>query len=243
MKIGICDYGIGGVGLYKLLRKASSIDLVYFSDAGYTPYGKVEKNMLTDRLNRIFENLYARGVTHIAVACNSASTVIPVHPAIHGIIEHGIELVLEMRPERVAVVGGSRTIESELFKRAFESVGIQTVQQVAQPLSIRIEAGDIASPGLDKDIECIFNPIADSSHILLACTHYPVIQERIQEKLPHAVLLDPVIRMAEWILNNWKPQDGNGTDTWLTSGNPEQMRSAAKTCFQVEMNEIQHITV
>lgn len=49
-KIGICDWGIGGLGVYKELRKrGSNADIVYFSDSGYTPYGKVPKDELHER--------------------------------------------------------------------------------------------------------------------------------------------------------------------------------------------------
>ncbi|HEY5535152.1 MAG TPA: aspartate/glutamate racemase family protein [Ignavibacteria bacterium] len=243
MKIGICDYGIGGIGLYKLIRAKTTVDIVYFSDSGYTPYGKVSEKELKKRLDQIIKYFNIIGVFNIAVACNSASTVIPKNNNITGIIEHGINMVLKIHPTNIAIVGGARTLESQSYKTAFERRGIQTTQQTAQQLSIRVEAGDIASAELDKDIRDIFGPIKDFEYILLACTHYPVIADRIKLFTRNAKLLDPVNEMADWIFDNWTKLAGNSTVKWITTGNIEQMKIAANVAFQGEIEEIEKISI
>src|SRR5688572_32066629 len=101
MKIGICDYGIGGIGLYKLIREKTTADIIYFSDSGYTPYGKVAKEELENRIETVFEFLRSKGAEKIAVACNAASTVIPQDPNVSGIIEHAIQMVTDLHPESI----------------------------------------------------------------------------------------------------------------------------------------------
>lgn len=243
MKIGICDYGIGGIGLYKLIRAKTTSDIIYFSDSGYTPYGKVSEAELEKRLEQVIKYFNTLGVFNIAVACNSASTVIPKNNNLTGIIEHGINMVLKINPNKIAVVGGVRTIESQSYKMAFEKNGIQTIQQAAQQLSIKIEAGDIDSVELDEDIKDIFEPIKNSEYILLACTHYPVIAERIKLFTKNATLLDPVEEMSEWIFTNWPKLTGNSTVRWVTTGNIEQMKVASNRSFNVEINEIEKISL
>lgn len=241
MAIGICDWGIGGIGLYKLIRERSNVDVIYFSDAGFTPYGKVPTEELRERLQVVFEFFRNRGVTQIAVACNAASTVIPQDKNTTGIIEHAIEMVSKLNPETIAVVGGKRTIESDLYKNALEKKGIKTTQRIAQVLSARIEAGDIASKELDNDIQEIFEPIKNSDYVLLACTHYPVIAERINTFTPASQLLDPSTEMAEWIFSNWKNLSGQSNVTWTTTGDVVQMKSAASKSFGIDINEIENI--
>jgi len=243
MKIGICDYGIGGIGLYKLIRAKTTADIVYFSDSGYTPYGKVSKTELEKRLEKIIKYFNEIGIINIAVACNSASTVIPQSNNITGIIEHGINMVLKINPSEIAIVGGARTLESQSYKKAFESRGIKTTQQPAQKLSIRVEAGDIDSAELDEDIRDVFMPIKNYEYILLACTHYPVIAERIKLFTKKAKLLDPVNEMANWIFANWPNLAGNSTVKWLTTGNIEQMKIASKVAFQGDIEEIGNISL
>jgi glutamate racemase len=236
MKLGICDYGIGGMGLYKLIRKKSDVDIVYISDSGYTPYGKVSEAELTERIKNVIAYFHSLGVDYIAVACNAASTVIPHHEKITGVIQHGINLVLKTNPKEIAITGGARTLDSNIYKNIFEENGIKTVQRVAQQLSIRIEAGDIGSKELDQEIIEIIEPIKHSEHILLACTHYPAIAKTIN-KYTSATLLDPSEEMATWILENWAPLNGNSKDTWLTTGDPEKMKYAAGKSFQIHIEK------
>lgn len=244
MKIGICDYGIGGIGLYKILRANTSADIVYFSDTGFTPYGKVPMLELAERFNKVCEYFYNSGVDRIAVACNAASTVIPENSkTITGIIEHGISLVTEIKPEKIAITGGTRTIESELYKKAFEKCGISVTQRIAQELSIRIEAGDLESDGLKEVIKEIFTPIKDHKYILLACTHYPVISDKILELTKSSTLLDPVYSMADWILLNWGNLDGNSSTLWTTTGDSDKMKKAAKLAYNIDLDEIKTVSI
>jgi glutamate racemase len=243
MLIGICDYGIGGIGLYKLLREKVTADIIYFSDSGFTPYGKVPENELKRRLERVFEFFNDLGVVKIAVACNAASTVIPISHDITGIIEHGINMVAKLNPKSMAVVGGIRTIESQLFKQILEERGIQINQRIAQPLSLRVEAGDIDSNELDREIEQIFEPIKNSEHILLACTHYPAIAGRISQFLNNSLLLDPAREMSDWIIGNWLDLNGNSTTRWITTGDAEQMKYASLRSFGIQITDIEKISL
>jgi glutamate racemase len=240
MKIGICDYGIGGIGLYKLVRPRTTADIVYFSDSGYTPYGKVPEEELRARLDKVITWFNSMGVDQIAVACNAASTVVKPSQNITGIIPHGINVVMQNNPKSVAIVGGARIIDSELYKKVFEMNGIETHQRVAQTLSIRIEAGDVNSKELDEDLAEIFNPISDTEYTLLACTHYPAITSRIQ-RFTYSTLLDPCAEMAEWIFENWEGMNGDSKDEWFTTGDADQMKLAADRAFGVELNDIKRI--
>lgn len=243
MTIAIWDYGIGGAGLYKLLRTATRADIVYFSDAGFTPYGKVSKVDLENRASVVINFLTQQGISHIAVACNAASTAISGNKNITGIIEHGINMILKLNPAEICVVGGKRTIESGMYKEAFEKQGIKTRQYVAQQLSIRIEAGDVDSPEMDKDILEIFEPLKASKYILLACTHYPAIADRIRHVAKDAMLIDPADEMKNWIVGNWQPLQGNGSVTWLTTGHAEQMKYAAHRAFDIEINNVKKLVL
>lgn len=243
MAIGICDWGIGGVGLYQLLRKRSSVDVVYFSDTGFTPYGKVPEMDLKDRLNHVFNHLRSLGVNHIIVGCNAASTVLPPSKEIIGIIEHGVNLVMQQNIAEVAVVGGKRTIESNIYKNKLEEKGVKVYQEIAQPLSARIEAGDIDSKGLQADIETIFGPIKSINHVLLACTHYPIIAKNISKFTGNTIFLDPAEEMMNWIFNNWEMPAEHGNVRWQTSGDTNQMKSSLDKLYNIKTAEIEKITL
>lgn len=244
MAIGIVDYGIGGIALYKLLREQSNTDIVYLSDTGYTAYGKVAEEELTQRIIDVIQYFRNRGITQIAFACNAASTVIPKYDSdIVGTIQHSIEMVSELNTYRLGIVGGNRTIESNIFQNAFESNGIKTFARKAQILSVRIEAGEIHTPEMENDIEEIFTPLKNLPYILLACTHYPLLSDRISKYTGSSILLDPMQRMAEWIFEKWPIQDGNSYTEWLCTGDIEKMKNASKIAHGLDIEIIEKVTI
>lgn len=233
MAIGICDWGIGGAGICGMLRSESDTDIVYLSDTGYTPYGRVPEDELRARLQRVFDYFGSLGINQVIVACNAASTVIPQHPGISGVIEHGIRLVQKLQPAEVAVVGGIRTIESGIYKKRLEAADIRVQQRVGQPLSARIEAGDLDSDGLHADIADIFAPIKHIKHILLACTHYPLISDHILHYTGPLQLLDPAREMCDHILQNRDLGPGRRQLRWQTTGNTEQMQYSLQKAYRI----------
>ena len=77
MRIGIVDWGIGGISILKLLTQhVGEVSATYFSDTGVTPYGKMSRSELTQRLNAVIRFLRERGVTHLVIGCNAASTAL-----------------------------------------------------------------------------------------------------------------------------------------------------------------------
>src|SRR5687768_10607218 len=76
-KLGVLDWGIGGISLVKLLgERGRSFPLLYFSDTGALPYGRMPRVELISRLNSVVEFLKSKGATHVVIGCNAASTAI-----------------------------------------------------------------------------------------------------------------------------------------------------------------------
>lgn len=243
MKLLIWDYGIGGIGLYKLLKNQQKFDITYFSDAGCTPYGILSSLTLKERVEQVIEYFNKKGIEKIAVACNAASTAIPSHHNIKGLIEFGISSVMALDPKEVAVVGGGRTIKSKIYKNYFEKNGIETTQEIAQELSILIEAGKNDGVEIKRAIQSIFEPIRNHSHILLACSHYPAIIDQIQEYTKNAIIVDPIYSMSEWIIGNWHTDEVLTEINWLTTGDKNQMKISAMKSFGVEIDKIKQISI
>ncbi|CAN5476371.1 glutamate racemase [soil metagenome] len=241
MKIGIFDYGIGGLGLFKILREKAAADIVYFSDSGFKPYGKASENELRERVIKVINYFHSIGIIKIAIACNAASTVINSNDNISGIIEHGINMVINIHPDKIAVVGGGRTIESQIYSNAIEKYGINVNQQNGQQLSLRIEAGDVSSKELDEDIKRIFEPLSSYKYILLACTHYPIIANRIKFFFKDFILLDPAEEMLKWIIKEWHPLTGNSSLECFTTGDVEKMNYASESALKIKICEINKI--
>jgi glutamate racemase len=250
--IGILDWGIGGLGFFKALRASQPrVPVVYWSDTGAVPYGKLPADQLGARVRWVAGQLASRGVDRLVIACNAASTVLPrlgvagvagtlstdAGPVlVTGVIAHATRLVRHSRARTIGVIGGARTIRSGVYRRALAGGGRVIQQRIAQPLSARIEAGDLTSDALERDLRAILAPLRDVDALLLACTHYPAISARITAHVPRARLLDPVDELRAWVRAHW-PADGHrrAPVTFLTTGDPAAMARAAAAAFGVKL--------
>ena len=241
-KLGIIDWGIGGISVYKLIKEdRPKISVVYFSDTGVTPYGKMSRAELIARLNSVIGFLESKGVTHLVIGCNAASTAIPYLDSqglkIEGVIDAAVQMTARLKPERLGVIGGRRTVVSGVYRKAFAKRGIAVEQRIAQPLSGLIESGDVSSDKLRSESRRILSPIRSCSHILLACTHYPAIADVMKDMVsPQTVFVDPaaelVKRTARWDL-------ASGADAFYTSGSSQEMKKAARAAFGYTLGQVQ----
>lgn len=233
--LGIVDWGIGGVGLVRALDQvAPGLPVLYWSDAGVTPYGRMSTDELTGRLSTVVRALAERGATEVVLACNAASTVakkldggsIPVE----GIIEYGVASVTEDITGPVGVVGGRRTIVGGHYRRGLARRGRVVVSRVAQPLSAHIEAGRTGSPQFVADLARIVAPLREVEALVLACTHYPAAGKFFAAALPRTRLIDPAERLAAAIAERYPDSHSSpfpGKRVFLTTGEPEAMKLGA----------------
>lgn len=245
--LGIIDWGIGGIGIVKLIKeKIGDVPVIYFSDTGVTPYGRMKRDELASRLETVFGFLTRNGVTHVVMGCNAASSVIPYLKdqsiPVRGIIEAAVSCTARVRPLRLGLIGGRQTVVSGAYRKAFRDVGIRVHQRIAQPLSAFIESGDVSSGQLRTECKRILEPIKNSSHILLACTHYPAILPLLRECVdPQTFFIDPAPQLVE-SLREWDLGTVGG-DTYLTTGDVSKMRVAAKAAFDQDIGNATQVNI
>ncbi|MBL4704652.1 MAG: aspartate/glutamate racemase family protein [Flavobacteriales bacterium] len=232
-KLGILDWGIGGFGLYRMLKASTDLSITYFSDSGYTPYGKVDQSLLRIRVLNCINFLKRRKCTVVAIACNAAgiSVMDQGHP---NIVNSGIRLIQDCKRKNIGVIGGETTIASKLFECDDEKT---IFSQVAQKMSAHIEVGNQYSGQALLDLEAILFPIKNVEALLLACTHYTAIAPTIKNLMnPEVMILDPTQKLAKELISTYDFQEGN--DEIITTGNVEEMKNAAKLAFNVQLEEI-----
>ncbi len=241
----ILDWGIGGLSVYLEFRKKfSHVSVIYFSDSGYSPYGKLSRKDMKTRLIEVMEKFKKKyGVTHFIVACNAASTALPdlsktmkqrgyhaigmIAPTIRWLNERSV------RRKSTWFIGGRRTILSRLFQRQSRIQG-----RIAQPLSALIERGVLSGQEMDQQLEKILRPLHSAKSVILACTHYPAAKHAIQSHLPQAKLINPAFIVLKEIEKNWKKslqrQRGtHGAVLFFTTGHLAQSTQAAQKAFGV----------
>jgi glutamate racemase len=240
--LGIIDWGIGGVSVYKMVReRIGDAPVTYFSDTGATPYGKMSRPELIARLDRVIHFLKCRGVTHLVIGCNAASTAIPFLAdhgiPVEGVIEPAVALTVKLNPRRLGLIGGRRTVLSGVYRRAFAARGIAVRQRIAQPLSGLIENGDLSSNTLREEAARILAPLSNCSHILLACTHYPAITALLKTFVSaETEFVDPAAELLETVAR-WQLSTGGGSQ-FLTTGDAVKMKTAARTAFGVNIGRV-----
>lgn len=246
-KLGILDWGIGGISVLKLLdERGRDFPVLYFSDTGATPYGKMSREELVSRLDLVIEFLKKQGATHIVIGCNAASTTIEFLQEkdlkIEGVIESAVDRTAKLKPKNLAVIGGRRTVLSGIYRRKFAEKGLKIKQRIAQPLSGLIESGDVNSAKLQAEAGKILFPIKNSSHILLACTHYPAVTEVLKDYVsPETRFIDPASALVEKI-EKWN-LSGDGKDVFYTSGNAGKMKTAAQNAFGFSFKKAENVKV
>jgi glutamate racemase len=239
--LAILDWGIGGFGFVRALRQRHpSIAYTYLSDSGYTPYGRVPSARLAGRLSEIGSWLHAHGVRQLVVACYAASTVVkqaswPPGLELFDVLGVARDRALENLVPSFGIVGGRRTILSRSLAGPLRDAGATVVQRVAQPLSAFIERGDLHSPELLRDLDRIVAPLHDVDTLILACTHYPAIAPLFAERLPRAILFDPIPALLDIVDAAGLRQNNLQAPLVLTTGDPAATRQGAAAAFGVDL--------
>lgn len=236
MKIGICDWGIGGLGVYKGIREEirSSVDVIYFSDAGYTPYGKVPAKELKQRWIEVKSYLINQGVEKIIIACNALSTVVDPTANIITISSVVKDLLIENKNDDIVVIGGHRTIESGIYDLGFGKY----VGKIAQPLSALVERGILAGEEVDLEIKKVIDYEGSIGKVMLACTHYPALMPEMKKLYPNIEFVDPSSSLIKE-LN--LPNSGCNTIRCFTTGDIDQMKVSAQKAWGIDLDEVEKV--
>ena len=236
------DYGIGGLGLYQLIKKDfPDFSILYFSDSGVVPYGKQNRKVLRARVLKVIAFLHEQGAEKIIVACHSASSVIlPSDKNVISLKQATIDAVVKARPKRLGILGGGRTIRNGYYRDELTKRGIDVKQRVGQVLSILIEKGEVNSNAVENAVKKIVEPLKDRDSVLLACTHYPVLSSVFKRHLGKDVkIIDPVVDLFDMIKKNLLTANGDaihsGKGIFMTTGDKGLMKEVGIKAFEVRM--------
>lgn len=205
--IGVFDSGYGGLTVFKSIAdRLPQYDYIYLGDNGRAPYG-----------NRSFETVYqytlecvkwffSQGCQLVILACNTASAkalrtiqqkdlpVIDPAKRVLGVIRPTAEVIGKFtKTGNVGVLGTRGTINSGSYQIEIAKFfpGIN-VCQLACPIWVPlVEYGEYASDGADyfvkKYLDDLLEMCPGIDTILLACTHYPLLLNKIKKYIPDGV--------------------------------------------------------
>ena len=202
--IGVFDSGYGGLTILReIVQKLPQYDYVYLGDNARTPYGTRSFETVYQYTLECVRHLFDQGCRLVVLACNTASakalrniqqldlpTLAPDRRVL-GVIRPTTEVIGEYsRTGHVGILATRGTVTSASYVVEIEKFFPElTVFQEACPMWVPlVENGEYANPGADyfvqKHIDQLLSQSVNIDTILLACTHYPLLLDKIQQAVP-----------------------------------------------------------
>lgn len=240
--IGVFDSGIGG---FSVVRRLQSIlpgeKLIYFGDSIHVPYGSKSTSELLGYVRSILRFMESRHVKAVAVACNTTSSLIDEYRndysfPLFSIVETGCRGTAGLPVEKLGVICTPFTARVNLYGRLLNEIAPHiTVLAAGCPnLARLIEEGSLSGICVDEELHRAVDPLISRgvTHLLLGCTHYPLISPYIERLFPHLMQIDPAFEQAVAVRaylrrSGLERCGGNGTIELNTSGDAEQFLKAA----------------
>jgi glutamate racemase len=194
--IGVFDSGVGGLTVLRALqRQLPDESFVYLGDTARLPYGTKSRETVVRYAIQAADELVARGVKALVVACNTASAAAlaalrerfdPL-PVI-GVIEPGAQAAASVsRSGRIVVLATEGTVRGGAYQQAIGKLRPDArVEAIACQLFVALAEegwsdGEVAVAVARRYLAAVFpatgGPRPDT--IVLGCTHFPVLRAAI----------------------------------------------------------------
>jgi glutamate racemase len=207
--IGVFDSGYGGLTILReLVQQLPQYDYLYLGDNARAPYGNRSFDTVYRYTLQCVKWLLAQDCPLIILACNTASAkalrsiqqndLEGLNPAarVLGVIRPTTEVIGSYsQSKQIGILATSGTVQSGSYVLEIEKSFPQLdVTQEACPMWVPlVENGEHLDEGADyfirKHVDNILNRNSQIDTLLLACTHYPLLKEKIRQFLPAAVKL------------------------------------------------------
>ena len=253
--IGVFDSGYGGLSVFDKIRQLMpEYDYLYLGDNARTPYGPRSFEVVYQFTRQAVRFLFAQGCHLVILACNTASAKalrtiqqrdLPEWDAsrrVLGVIRPTVELMDSIsRTKHVGVLGTAGTIASNSYALEIGKMfpHIHVVGEACPMWVPLVECNESRSPGADyfvkRHLDHILSvdPLIDT--LILGCTHYPLLMDKIRRYTPEGITLVPqgeyVAASLKDYLRRHPEMDRcllrNGRCSYLTTESAEKFMEAA----------------
>ncbi len=257
--IGVFDSGYGGLTVLKeIVKKLPQYDYLYLGDNARAPYG-----------NRSFETVYQytleavnwffnQGCSLVILACNTASAKalrtiqqkdlpeMAPDKRVLGVIRPTTEILGNFsNTHQVGILGTLGTIQSDSYPIELAKFfpDLKVFQQACPLWVPLIENGEQDKPGADYFVKSyldqLFSQSADIDTLLLACTHYPLLADKIRAFMPKgvnivsqgAIVAKSLAKYLESHPDLAQKCSQSGQLSFYTTDNPQAFELQASTFF------------
>lgn len=268
--IGVFDSGYGGLTILSEIQAIlPQYDYIYLGDNSRAPYGSRSFDIVYEFTKQAVQALFDKGCNLVILACNTASAkalrtiqqndlpLLNPNKRVLGIIRPTAEIIGDItKTKHIGVVGTQGTVQSESYPIEIGKLHPQVVvNSHACPMWVPIvENNESDQPGADyfvqKDIEAILSQDSSIDTIILACTHYPLLLDKIKKFTPSNI---KILTQGEYVANSLKdylerhPEIENfcskkGKTLYYTTESPQKFKESA-TIFLKKEIEVERINI
>jgi len=217
--IGVFDSGYGGLTVMKeIVKKLPQYDYLYLGDNARTPYGNRSFETVYEYTLQAVKWFFSKGCPLVVLACNTASAkalrsiqqkdLPALNPSkrVLGVIRPTTEVIGSYsQTKHVGLLATSGTVASDSYKIETDKFfpEVKLFQQACPMWVPLVENDEYNNEGADYFIKKCLDQLLDQSDsidtILLACTHYPLLIDKIKSNIPAGI---KVISQAEIIADS-----------------------------------------
>ena len=205
--IGVFDSGYGGLTVLKeIVNQLPQYDYLYLGDNARAPYGPRSFETVYHYTLECVQWFFNQGCSLVVLACNTASAKAlrtiqqndlektGPEKRVLGVIRPTTEIIGSFsKTNAVGILGTSGTIQSNSYPIEIAKFYPEIkVYQHACPIWVPlIENNEHQTSGADffvkKHIDQLLAQSKDIDTILLACTHYPLLMDKIKQFVPQGI--------------------------------------------------------
>jgi len=266
--IGVFDSGYGGLTILEQIRtELPGYDFIYLGDNARTPYGTRSFEVVYKYTLECVTHLFEMGCQLVVLACNTASAkalrsiqqndlpLLDPERRVLGVIRPTVEAVGAMtRSRHIGLLATSGTVQSNSYPLEIKKIyGDIVVTSQACPMWVPlIENNEHNSKGADffvqKDVLQLLAADTLIDTVMLGCTHYPLLENKIRTYLPKGIRIvsqGEIVAhsLAEYLRRHPGMDERctkNATCRYLTTESVEKFSSSASLFLKKDI-QAEHI--
>jgi len=256
-KVLVFDSGLGGLTVLRELKRARpDLEFAYAADDAAFPYGRLSDAELVERVRSVMERLIGElDPDLVVIACNTASTLaLPVLRSRFAIPFVGTVPAVKpacerSKTKRVSVLATPATVRRDYTQGLIVEfagdcqVTLVGSERLASLAEAALRGESVADQAIAAEIApCFVDDGARTDTVVLACTHYPLLLNRLQKMARWPVAwVDPapaIARRASSLLGAPGAPRAAPIRAVFTSGHaPEPALAAALAGFGIELEK------
>ena len=257
--IGVFDSGYGGLTILKELKHTlPQYDYIYLGDNARAPYGPRSYDTVYQYTLEAVNWFFNQGCSLVILACNTASAKalrtiqqkdlpkMAPDKRVLGVIRPTTEILGNFSTtQQVGILGTLGTIQSDSYPIELAKFfpDLKVFQQACPLWVPLIENGEHDQPGADYFVKSyldqLFSKSADIDTLLLACTHYPLLADKIKTFMPKgvnvvsqgAIVAKSLAKYLESHPDLAQKCSQSGQLSFYTTDNPQAFELQASTFF------------